>query len=92
MDTVEYAKQQGISERHTYQLVHRPRGIERHQATQRNDEDALTRAIIALASQFGQYEYRRIAIKLKEVGWDASQDRRSGSGIAKDTVGEFYHA
>jgi hypothetical protein len=30
-------------------LVHQPRGTQRYQPTQRNDEDALTRAIITLA-------------------------------------------
>jgi hypothetical protein len=41
---VEHAKQHGPSERHTCQLVHQPRGRQCYQPTQRNDEDALTRA------------------------------------------------
>jgi len=67
---VEHAKQQGASERHACQLVHQPRGTQRYQLTQRNDEDALSRAIIALASQYGRYGYRRITIKLNEAGWN----------------------
>src|SRR5664279_5939961 len=43
--------------------------------TQRDDEDALTRAIIALASQYGRYGYRRITIKLKQAGWQVGKDR-----------------
>jgi hypothetical protein len=42
---VEHAKQRGASERHACQLVHQPRGTQRYRPTQRNDEDALTRAI-----------------------------------------------
>ncbi len=65
----------GASERHACQLVHQPRGTQRYQPTQRDDEDALTRAIIALASQYGRYGYRRITIKLQEMGWNVSKDR-----------------
>jgi putative transposase len=72
---VEHAKQCGVSERHACQLVHQPRGTQRYQPTQRNDEDALTRAIIALASQYGRYGYRRITIKLREAGWNVGKDR-----------------
>jgi len=36
-------------------LVYQPRGTQRYQPTQRNDEDALTRAIIELASEYGRY-------------------------------------
>ncbi len=55
--------------------MHQPRGTQRYQPTQRNDEDALTRAIIALASQYGRYGYRRITIKLQEAGWLVGKDR-----------------
>ena len=65
----------GASERHACRLVYQPRGTQRYQPTQRNDEDALTRAIIALASQYGRYGYRRITIKLKESGWQVGRDR-----------------
>jgi transposase/transposase InsO family protein len=56
-------------------LVYQPRGTQRYQPTQRNDEDALTRAIIALASQYGRYGYRRITIELQEAGWQVGKDR-----------------
>ena len=39
------------------------------------DEDALTRAIIALASQYGRYGYRRITALLKRDGWQVGKDR-----------------
>ena len=72
---MEHAKQRGSSERHACQLVDQPRGTQRYRPTQWNDEDALTRAIIALASRYGQYGYRRITIKLKEAGWDVGKNR-----------------
>ena len=42
----------GISERRACDLVNQPGGTQRYQPTQRDDEDALTRAILALASQY----------------------------------------
>ena len=72
---MEHAKEQGTSERHACQLVNQPRGTQRYLSTQRNDKGALSRAINALASQYGRYGYRRITIKLKEAGWDVGKDR-----------------
>jgi hypothetical protein len=37
--------------------VNQPRGTQRYQPTQREDEDRLTQAIIELASQYGRYGY-----------------------------------
>jgi putative transposase len=72
---VEHARQCGASERHACHLVDQPRGTQRYQPTQRNDEDALTRAIITLADRYGRYGYRRITIKLREAGWNVGKDR-----------------
>ena len=41
----------------------------------RADEDALTQAIIALASEYGRYGYRRITVKLRKAGWQVGTDR-----------------
>jgi len=41
----------------------------------RADEDALTRAIIKLASKYGRYGYRRITALLNDAGWDVGTDR-----------------
>ena len=54
-----------MSERRACRLVNQPRGTQRYQLTQREDEDALTQAIIAAASQYGRYGYRRITALLK---------------------------
>ena len=68
-------EEHGISERRACQLVNQPRGTQRYQPTQRDDEDALTRAILALASQYGRYGYRRITALLRAAGWQVSKDR-----------------
>jgi transposase InsO family protein len=44
----------------------------------RADEDALTQAIIALASEYGRYGYRRITVKLQDAGWHVGTDRVQG--------------
>jgi putative transposase len=64
-----------LSERRACQLVNQPRGTQRYQPTQREDEDALTAAIIAAASQYGRYGYRRIAAVLRGDGWHVGKDR-----------------
>ncbi|KNY20064.1 integrase [Methylobacterium sp. ARG-1] len=39
------------------------------------DEDALTRAIVALASDYGRYGYRRVTALLQTGGWQVGKDR-----------------
>jgi transposase InsO family protein len=51
------------------------RGTQRYITTQGNDEDALTRAIVPLASQYGRYGYRRITALLQRAGWNVGRDR-----------------
>ena len=41
----------------------------------RSDEEALTRDIIALASEYGRYGYRRITALLQARGWPIGKDR-----------------
>jgi len=56
-------------------MVGQPRGTQRYTIIVRADEDALTQTIIALASQYGRYGYRRIKSLLDEAGWDVGCDR-----------------
>jgi transposase InsO family protein len=51
------------------------RRTQRYTAIQRIDEDALTDAIIALASEYGRYGYRRITVELRKAGWPVGKDR-----------------
>jgi putative transposase len=64
-----------VSERHACRLLGQSRGTQRYEVIYRTDEDALTRAIIELASAYGRYGYRRIAVKLREAGWQVGKDR-----------------
>jgi len=42
---------------------------------QRDDEDALTRVILDLATEYGRYGYRRIAALLRDRGWQVNHKR-----------------
>jgi len=64
-----------LSERQACRLVGQPRGTQRYSVIVRTDEDALTRAIVELASQYGRYGYRRIRSLLNDAGWDVGSDR-----------------
>jgi len=73
---VERAQQEyGLSERHACRLLGQARRTQRYAPILRSDEDALTRAIITLASQYGRYGYRRITALLKQAGWPVGKDR-----------------
>ena len=63
-----------ISERHVCRLLFQWRGTQ-YLPTARNDEDALTRAIISPASEYGRYGYRRITALLRGAGWRVGKDR-----------------
>jgi putative transposase len=49
-----------MTKRRACRLPNQPRGTQRYRAIRREDEDALTQAIIQLASQYGRYGNRRI--------------------------------
>jgi transposase InsO family protein len=65
----------GLSERHACRIVSQPRGTQRYVPTVRADEDALTRAVVTLASEYGRYGYRRITALLRTGGWRVGKDR-----------------
>src|SRR5665213_4056494 len=64
-----------ISERHACRLLGQWRGTQRYEGIYRTDEDALTRDIITLASEYGRYGYRRITAVLRDRGWHVGKDR-----------------
>ena len=73
---MERAQQQyGMTERHACRLLEQWRGTQRYAPLQRNDEDELTRAIVALATKYGRYGYRRITALLRSAGWQVGKDR-----------------
>ena len=73
---VEHAREQyEVSERHACRLLGQWRRTQRYAAIQRIDEEALTEAIVALASEYGRYGYRRITALLQRAGWHVGKDR-----------------
>ena len=64
-----------MSERHACRLLGQSRGTQRYEVLYRSDEDALTRAIIELANEYGRYGYRRITVELNKAGWVVGKDR-----------------
>jgi len=65
----------GLSERSACRLLGQWRGTQRYQSIPRADEDELTQAVIALASQYGRYGYKKIAALLRMTGWKVGRDR-----------------
>jgi putative transposase len=64
-----------VSERRACRVLGQPRTTQRYAAVARPDEDALTAAIIRLASQYGRYGYRRITALLRTEGWHVNHKR-----------------
>jgi putative transposase len=64
-----------VSERHARRLLGQWRGTQRYEVNYRTNEDALTRDIVALASEYGRYGYRRITALLQARGWPVGKDR-----------------
>ncbi len=48
---------------------------QRHQLALRDDEDALTAAVVGLARSFGRYGYKRITGLLQMAGWNVNAKR-----------------
>jgi HTH-like domain len=64
-----------VSERWACRLLGQCRGTQRYTPIRRIDEDALTAAIVALASHYGRYGYRRITALLNQAGFKVGKDR-----------------
>jgi putative transposase len=65
----------GISERRACRTIGQPRSTQRQPRRIRDDEAALSAAIIRLASEYGRYGYRRITALLRAEGWRANAKR-----------------
>jgi putative transposase len=64
-----------LSERHACRLLGQGRGTQRYEGVARSDEGALTKAVIALATKYGRYGYRRITALLRTAGCRVGKDR-----------------
>ena len=56
-------------------MIGQPRSTQRRQPKRRSDEEALTAAIVSLATQYGRYGYLRITKMLKADGWNVNHKR-----------------
>ncbi len=65
----------GVSERRACHVIGQHRSTQRKQPIRRDDEEALTSAIIHLAERFGRYGYRRITALLRADGWHVNEKR-----------------
>ena len=64
-----------MSERLACRVLGQHRSTQRKAPNGRADEDALTADIIALATQYGRYGYRRITALLRDAGWAVNVKR-----------------
>ena len=64
-----------VSERRACKVIGQPRSTQRRELVQRDDETALTRAILDLATEYGRYGYRRITALLRDQGWHVNHKR-----------------
>ena len=65
----------GVSERRACQVLAQSRATQRYAKRQADDEEALIARIVALASRFGRYGYRRITALLRQEGWSVNHKR-----------------
>ena len=65
----------GVSERRACRVVGQPRGTHRQSPQVPDDEAPLVQRVIALASQYGRYGYRRVTALLRGEGWRVNHKR-----------------
>ena len=65
----------GVSERRACRVLGQPRATERHPAVVLDDEPRLVARMIALATQYGRYGYRRVTAVLRGEGWPVNHKR-----------------
>jgi putative transposase len=65
----------GVPERRACRVLGQHRSTQRKPPTRPEDEAALTADIVALATRYGRYGYRRIAALLRDAGWAVNRKR-----------------
>ncbi len=63
----------GMRDRRACRLLGQSRGTQRYEPMRGVGEDRLTVAVIALASEYGRYGYKKIAAMLQRSGWQAGR-------------------
>ena len=64
-----------VSERRVCRVLEQARATQRYQPQVRNDEGRLVEQIVALATRYGRFGYRRITALLLQVGWRVNHKR-----------------
>lgn len=64
-----------MSQRRACRAAGQVRSTQWRRPQRRDDEDALTTAIVDLASRYGRYGYRRVTALLRSEGWQANHKR-----------------
>jgi len=64
-----------VSERRVCWVLGQPRSTQRYKKCVADDEEILTTRIVALASEFGRYGYRRVTAMLRQEGWQVNHKR-----------------
>ena len=62
----------GVSERRACAVLGQVRKTQRRKPSAKDEEVRLAESIIALATKYGRYGYRRITAMLKRDGWQAN--------------------
>jgi transposase InsO family protein len=65
----------GVSERRVCRVLDQPRSTQRYDQNLPDDEEILKARIVALASQYGRYGYRRVTAMLSLEGWRVNHKR-----------------
>ena len=65
----------GVSERRACRLRGQPRSTQRRVPRAAEGEARLTGAIVALATRYGRYGYRRLTALLRQEGWMVNAKR-----------------
>jgi putative transposase len=64
-----------VSERRVCRVLRQPRSTQRYRKSIPEDEERLITRMVALASEYGRYGYRRITAMLRQEGWHVNHKR-----------------
>ena len=64
-----------VSERRVCRALGQPRTTQRYECRVADDETLLTERVVALASEYGRYGYRRVTALLRAEGWRVNDKR-----------------
>jgi len=65
----------GVSERRVCRVLGQARSTQRYELRVSDDETFLMERVVALASEYGRYGYRRVTALLRNEGWRVNHKR-----------------